>query len=236
MKLSAPVYRLKRQAKLLSRTENIPLHEALDRVARAEGFAAWSLLAARYATTSPSRAVLSRLAAGDLLLLGARPGHGKTLLGLQLLLDGAREGRRGVFFTLEYTEREARARIRTLEDAAGDGDAIEIVTSDEISADYVIRHLRDAARGTLAIIDYLQILDQQRSKPPLAEQMRALRAFAERSGVVFGLISQIDRSFDPAIRAVPDMRDIRLPNVVNPEVFSKACFLHDGEVRFQDRV
>lgn len=30
MKLSAPIYHLKRKAKILSRGENIPLHEALD--------------------------------------------------------------------------------------------------------------------------------------------------------------------------------------------------------------
>ena len=33
MKLSAPLYHLKRKAKLLSRAENIPLHEALDGIA-----------------------------------------------------------------------------------------------------------------------------------------------------------------------------------------------------------
>ena len=33
MKLSAPIYHLKRTAKILSREENIPLHEALDRIA-----------------------------------------------------------------------------------------------------------------------------------------------------------------------------------------------------------
>ena len=46
MKLSAPLYHLKRQAKLLSRAEKIPLHEALNRIAEREGFSGWSLLAA----------------------------------------------------------------------------------------------------------------------------------------------------------------------------------------------
>ena len=46
MKLSAPIYQLKRNAKRLSREEKIPLHEALDRVAAQEGFGGWSLLAA----------------------------------------------------------------------------------------------------------------------------------------------------------------------------------------------
>lgn len=53
MKLSAPVYHLKRRAKLLSREENIPLHEALDRTAAKEGFSSWSLLTAKVIQTGP---------------------------------------------------------------------------------------------------------------------------------------------------------------------------------------
>src|SRR5215470_17176943 len=48
MKLSAPIFILKQQAKALSRSEKIPLHAALDRIANREGFAAWSLLAAKW--------------------------------------------------------------------------------------------------------------------------------------------------------------------------------------------
>lgn len=47
MSLSAPIYRLKRRAKLLSREAGIPLNQALDRVAIEEGFQRWSLLVAR---------------------------------------------------------------------------------------------------------------------------------------------------------------------------------------------
>ena len=42
MKLSAPIYRLNRLAKILSRDEGLPLHEALDRIAAQEGFARWN--------------------------------------------------------------------------------------------------------------------------------------------------------------------------------------------------
>ena len=47
MSLSAPINRLRRQAKLLSREADIPLHQALDRVAKGEGYQSWSLLVAR---------------------------------------------------------------------------------------------------------------------------------------------------------------------------------------------
>lgn len=232
MRLSAPIYQLKRRAKLLVRDEKIPLHEAQDRIARAEGFGAWSALSSRMATNSSASALLPRLADGDMLLLGARPGHGKTLLGLQLLLDAAREGRRAVFFTLEYTEREAMERIRSLDDESLKN-APEIVTSGDISADFIVRHLHGAPRGTVAVIDYLQVLDQQRSKPSLAEQIRALHEFARETGVILGFISQIDRSFDPEIHSLPGIDDIRLPNPIPAGMFSKACFLHAGEVRLQ---
>jgi replicative DNA helicase len=234
MRLSAPIHHLKRRARRLARDEKIALHEALDRVAREEGFARWGLLSQRSAMDPPSAALLSRLAHGDLLLLGARPGHGKTLLGLELLLDAVREGRRAVFFTLEYTEAEARQRIRRLDgNAPGLGDKLEIVASDDISADSIIGHLSGSPRGTVAVIDYLQILDQQRSKPALSDQMLALRSFARDNGVLMGFISQIDRSFDPARKALPDIEDIRLPNPVDLGLFTKACFLHDGELRLQ---
>lgn len=231
MKLSAPIYQLKRRAKLMARTDTIPLHQALDRIARDEGFTAWSLLASQHEASVPS--MLSQLTEGDLLLIAARPGHGKTLLGLQLLLDAVREGRKATFFTLEYTQEQSLNRIHALPEGEVLGEKIEIVTSDEISADYIIRHLAGVPRGTVAVIDYLQILDQQRSKPALAEQMQALKSFARQTGAVLAFISQIDRAFEAEGKALPDLGDIRLPNRMDLWLFDKACFLHNGEVQLQ---
>lgn len=234
MTLSAPIYQLKRRAKLSARNEGIPLHMALDRIARGEGFARWSLLSARTATHAPASELLPRLSGGDTLLLAARPGHGKTLLGIRLLLDALRDGRRAVFFTLEYTERETRARIRSLEgETPGLGAALEIVTSDEICAAYIMRHLADAPHGTVAVIDYLQILDQRRDKPELSEQIAALQRFARRTGAILAFISQVDRSYDPLEKPLPDIEDIRLPNKIDVELFSKACFLHGGKAQLR---
>ena len=232
MRLSVPIYQLKRRAKLLARDEKIPLHEAQDRIAREEGFSAWSALSARMATKSPASALLQKLDEGDMLLLGARPGHGKTLMGLQLLLDAVRDGRRAVFFTLEYTDREVIQRVQSLDDTAVKH-LPEIVTSDDISADFIARYLSGSPRGTVAVIDYLQVLDQQRSTPPLLEQMRVLNNFSRESGTILGFISQIDRSFNSARDPLPGLDDVRLPNPIPAGVFSKTCFLHAGEARLQ---
>src|SRR5829696_4475419 len=106
METSQPIHRLKRRARLISRREGIPLHAALDRVAREEGFSAWSMLIARSAAPSSGRVKLSQLSDGDLLLLGRRPGQGKTLLSLDLAVQAAKSGRTAVFFTLEYNRAE----------------------------------------------------------------------------------------------------------------------------------
>lgn len=234
MQLSAPIYQLKRRAKLLARDEKIPLHQAQDRIACEEGFAAWSLLASRAAIHNPAHEILSALTDGDMFLLGARPGHGKTLLGLEILLSAIGKNKRAVFFTLEYTEQETIERIRSI-DIRALGSSPEIVASDAISADFIIQYLAYAPRGTVAIIDYLQILDQQRSKPPLAEQLDSLRAFSQRTGVILGFTSQIDRSFDPKLATSPGFTDIRLPNPIPAGIFSKTWFFHEGRLRL-DRV
>jgi hypothetical protein len=53
MELSAPIHVLKRKAKLLARASGKPLNQALDEIARREGFRSWSLLAQRCAKSAP---------------------------------------------------------------------------------------------------------------------------------------------------------------------------------------
>lgn len=234
MKLSAPVYRLKRKARELSRKENIPLHLALDRIAIGEGFGAWSLLSARSAEMLSAAGLLDRLAPGDLLLIGARPGHGKTLLSLQLAVEAMKAGRRAVFFTLEYTARDVLGRFRALGVEPAQFEALfTFDDSDAINADHIMQVLADAPDGTLAIVDYLQLLDQKRGNPEIGAQISALKDFARERGLILGFISQIDRSYDPATKPCPDLDDVRLPNPLDLSLFSQACFLNEGEVRFQ---
>ena len=234
MKLSAPLYHLKRKAKLLSRAENIPLHAALERVARQEGFVGWSLLVAKMSASAPAEKLFARLAPGDLVLVGARPGQGKTLMSLELAVQAMKSGSRGVFFTLEYSEKDMLDRFRTIgvarEEFAG---LFEFDSSDEISSDYIVKRLADAPRGTLVVVDYLQLLDQKRDNPVLMDQVRTLQSIARERGLIFVFISQIDRSYDPLKKPCPDLEDVRLPNPLDLTLFTKTCFLNNGEVQFR---
>ncbi|XUY27997.1 DNA helicase [Agrobacterium sp. rho-8.1] len=234
MTLSAPIFQLKRRAKLLARNRDVPLHQALDLVACEEGFASWSLLSARSLSHQEPDTILPRLNAGDLLLVAGRPGQGKTRLALRLLVDAMSARRQAVLFTLEFTQQQALRHIRDINQARSEiNDTLKIITSDAICADYIIQHLSMADSGTLVVIDFLQILDHQRSKPPLSEQVSALSDFAKKSGVIFVFISQVDRGFDPDAKRLPDIEDTRLPNQIDLGLFTKTCFLHGKEMAFK---
>jgi replicative DNA helicase len=218
----------------LSREKNIPLHAALDRVAADEGFDGWSLLAAKASETASVEELFARLSPGDLVLVGARPGQGKTLMSLRLAVEAMKAGHRSAFFSLEYTERDMPGRFRAIGvEPAQFNDLFEFDNSDDISADYIVGRLESAPRGTLVVVDYLQLLDQKRENPELNIQVRRLESFARSRGLIFVFISQIDRSYDPSTKPCPDLEDVRLPNPLDLTLFSKTCFLNDGRVQFR---
>ncbi|MTH94979.1 DNA helicase [Roseibium sp. RKSG952] len=234
MRLSAPIYRLKQQAKSLSKQRGIALNIALDHMARKEGFNSWGHPTHSARDTSSSSNLLSHFRSGDTVLLGARPGHGKTMLGLELALSASKNGDASAFFSLEYTLEDIRKRLNVLsQDQKREADKIHLDLSDDICAEYVIKVLKCAPDVKLIVVDYLQLLDLKRSTPPLDHQVRALRAFARSEQKVMVLISQIDRSFETKNKTHPDLSDVRMPNPLDLSLFSKTCFLHDGTVEIR---
>jgi len=234
MVLSAPIHQLKRKARLMSRTERIPLYAALDRIAAEEGYRSWSLLAAKQPGMTSVRALWPLLEPGDLVLIAGRPGQGKTLASLALLAEAMRAGRRGVFLTLEYTSADVLSRLRAIDIEPSDfTDLFDCDCSDAISAGYIVQRLADAPRGTVAVIDYLQLLDQRRDTPELALQIKTLQAFARERGLILVFLSQIDRSYEGSGKPFPEIADIRLPNPLDLALFDKTCFVNRGEARFR---
>jgi replicative DNA helicase len=234
MKLSAPIFRLKRQAKLLARETSTPLHQALDQIARREGHQSWSHLSGSKAERRPAKQILEQLFSGDLVLLGARPGHGKTLLGLDLAVEAVRAGRHGFFFSLEVNEAAVFDRLRALgADEKAIRDSLIVDTSDDICANYIANRVPEGYANSVVVIDYLQILDQKRSNPELAVQLKELGSLAHNMPCIVVTISQIDRSFELKSKHLPELSDVRLPNPINLALFTKTCFMHEGEVLLQ---
>lgn len=232
MKLSAPIYRLKRKARVAARAEDIRLSEALNHVAREEGFESWSLLARQYADEPLGSRLIDQLIPGELVLLAARPGQGKTLLAIELAVEVSKRGGGGAFFTVEYSRREVDVRLAQLGLGAL-SESFAFHDSDDLCAAEVIEHMSAAGSGDLIAIDYLQALDHSRSNPPLGDQVSALKAFARERGAIVVLVSQVHRSFDVDAGSLPGLSDIRLPNPLDLTLFDRACFVNDGDVRLQ---
>jgi replicative DNA helicase len=236
VKLSAPIYVLKSQAKELKRTKQITMIEALNQIAQREGYSSWSLLQSKAKDLYPKKRedILGYLNPGDLFLLASRPGLGKTTFALQILIQAFHENKTCCFFSLEYSKREVAARMAELDENIGEMDSkFRFDFSDEISAPYIIGKLKDTAlEDTVIVVDYLQLLDQQRSKPPLQKQIEDLKKFAKEKKCIFIFTSQVDRSFEGKQGFRPKLEDIRLPNPLDLKLFNKSMFLHDGKLIF----
>ncbi|MCF8466221.1 MAG: replicative DNA helicase [Sneathiella sp.] len=234
MKLTAPIHVLKGKAKELKRSEAITMTEALDQIAKAEGFNSWSLLQSKVKAFTPKTKedILSYLHPGDLLLIGARPGLGKTTFTLQLLLQAIKEERICFFFSLEYTQKVLSAKLVELDKKFEPNEPLlKLDLSDEISSDYIMSQTKDTVReGSLIAVDYLQLLDQNRRKPSLQKQIEDLKAYAKEKKCIVIFISQIDRAFDEEERIKPSMEDVRLPNPLDMALFNKSIFVQNGQI------
>lgn len=232
MKLSAPIFILKQQAKALSQRENLRLHAALDQVATREGFEAWSHLASAWQRTEGIRSVYDKLRPGDLVLLGSRPGQGKTLLSIGLAVEAMTRGHRAAFFTLEFTAADVEALFKVVGQSQQNFKGKWLLDmSEDLSAAYIAKRLPSEPPGTVIVVDYLQLLDQRRDKPSLDQQVHELKTHAQEHQSIVVCLSQIDREFKALSQGVPSLHDVRLPNPVDLSVFDKACFLHAGQMQ-----
>lgn len=232
MKLSAPIFVLKQQAKSLSQKDKLRLHVALNQVAVREGFNAWSHLASVWQRTDTSRSLYEQLRPGDLLLVGSRPGQGKTLLSIGLAVEAMARGYPAAFFTLEYTAAEVEKLFAMVGRSTDDFKGKWLLdTSEEISANHIAERITGEPPGTLVVVDYLQLLDQRRDKPSLDEQVQKLKAFAQTSQSIVICLSQIAREYTLTSRACPSLQDVRMPNPVDLSIFDKSCFIQDGRMQ-----
>ncbi|MCR9260396.1 MAG: DNA helicase [Pseudomonadaceae bacterium] len=232
MILSTPLFVLRRQARLLAREQRIPLHQALDEIAREQGFSSWSLLMAKRSSPVPGAVLNAKLNPGDFVLVGARPGQGKTLLCLEMAVAAMQAGNRSVFFSLEYNKQDMWASFAAIgEQAEAFAQTFTFDASDQLSAAYIIEQLAEAVPGTFVVVDYLQLLDQKREHPPLIEQIGLLKRFVSERSLVMLFICQIDRSYDLSDKNLPSIENVRLPNPLDLTLFTKTCFLHEGKVR-----
>ena len=104
------------------------------------------------------------------VLLGARPGHGKTLTSLEIVMDAVERGRPAWYFTLESTLAETLERVRRIgRDPSAFTGCVTFDDSNAIRAEHVVARLSGVDPGGVAVVDYLQLLDRRRENPSLGE-------------------------------------------------------------------
>ena len=229
MKLTAPIYVLKSRARQLKRNLKIPLSEALNLIAQDEGYASWSLLMSQRQALLPNSVEELRdyLNPGDMVLLGARPRIGKTVFATELLRLQSSESRVYVFSLADRVEDvTSRLQVRSTDKPNPN---VQIDCSDAICADYIVDQLGEVEPGCLVVIDYLQLLCENREHSPLQQQVELLTDFARRSGCIFVLLSQLDRQVDSRPNQRPEISDIRSRNPLDIDLFNKLIFLHRGD-------
>jgi replicative DNA helicase len=139
---------------------------------------------------------------------------------------------------LEYTHKDVASKIANLDETISQNNPyLTFDFSDAISAEYVIQQTKDQIEeGSLIAIDYLQLLDQQRSKPELQDQIEELKTYAKEKECIIVFISQVDRAFEETDKDRPSLDDERLPNPVDLGLFNKSMFLHNGKKIFNSPV
>jgi replicative DNA helicase len=172
---------------------------------------------------------------GELVVLAARPGLGKTALALQFAADTARKGATVAFFSLEMTGMEVALRLATqhagvplhgpkehvtaLEGIHGLAARLHVYestdagTMEKIEARCRLLHAGKDGLG-LVVIDYLQLITpppesrRDHRERQVADMSRQLKLLAQSLGCPVMLLAQLNRESEKAGRR-PQLADLR---------------------------
>ncbi|MBQ7723484.1 MAG: replicative DNA helicase, partial [Selenomonadaceae bacterium] len=187
--------------------------------------------------------VLNGLHKSDLILLAARPSMGKTALALNMAVNAARKKNSVAIFSLEMSKGQLGKRI--LSTASGvnslaintgrlsDGDMGSLLQSAEdlsklnlfiddtagigmLELRSKVRRLKHDQGLDLIVIDYLQLMQGQRSRltemnrqQEISEISRSLKSLAREMEVPVLALSQLSRSVELRAEKKPQLSDLR---------------------------
>lgn len=197
---------------------------------------------------------------GTLTVIAARPGAGKSIMGVNLAVHAAKQGHCALFASLEMTEAELADRIiaqlGTVELDALTGrqfndhqwgrverayhqlHALPLqITDDSVLTITAIASLaRDCRRDGLAVVvvDYLQLIAPADTRAPRQEQVagisRGLKLMAKQLAVPVVALAQLNRGSEQRADKRPTMSDLRESGAIEQDADGVWLLHHDPEV------
>lgn len=199
---------------------------------------------------------------GDLIILGARPGMGKTSFVLSSIIKGSQQGYRPLLFSLEMNKQRIVERLVSIlsgidvtkiglgmlskdellivKDAFKALNALPIYidTNFIVSADYVastIRRFKNQKGVTNVWVDYLQLLAERDNNATneLGKITRMSKILAENLDISIGLVVQLSRAVEQRDDKRPVLSDIRQSGNIE-EDSDIVTFLYRDDYYYQD--
>jgi replicative DNA helicase len=171
--------------------------------------------------------------AGQLVMVGGRPGNGKSNAGLNIALNAAEHGQKTLIFSVEMDDVEVCSRLLAAggwarfsqilakkmdEDTKGrvddyieksKGMPLEVIDQPYINVEQVIAHCR-ARRPEVVFIDYAQLIDPSNRRLPREQQVahitRSLKVAAKALKMVVIVASQLKR-IEGRLPTIEDLRE-----------------------------
>jgi replicative DNA helicase len=174
---------------------------------------------------------------GDLAVVAARPRIGKTSFVMGLFVQAIQKKvARNFYFSLSENHRDVAGRISNYDESIGhDNPYISLDYSNDINADYIISKINnEVSKGSLIIVDYLQLLDEKRTNPPLQLQIEKLKSFAKEKGVIIVFLSQVKREVEERPEKKLSEEDLRLPNPLDLKLINKFFLLYKNKMGLRE--
>lgn len=181
--------------------------------------------------------ILGGLQKGLLYLIGARPSHGKTLLGMQIARNFAADGKAVGVVSTEMSATQLYLRL-LFSEARVDGQKMNYGELTDSEFDYLIKKSAEInkmnifinevgmARASsiiaqarrlvsqhdieLLVVDYLQLLNEDSSvnrNNEIGKISRMLKLFAQQVGIPVIALSQLGRNAEGRVPKTSDLRD-----------------------------
>lgn len=196
---------------------------------------------------------LGGLNAGNMCVVAARPGRGKTTLAFQAALNVAGSGRQVMFVSLEMSARELCERaicnlagisLRQLRSGTHElavreqsdyllSLPLDILTPTERTLDIVRGEIQGAKEcPALVVIDYLQLIRVQGKFSGLYEKItyisQSIKVLARESGVPIIAVCQLNREAEKSDRA-PKLSDLRDSGQIEQDADQVLLLSDDGK-------